>query len=104
MSLPFIGILVCHTQTDTVILNLNEMCFIPPLVFLASIGIIFLDDGSNLLDLDFSNYDDFSTDLPEYGIVQTGPFHPPFIADCTVSIRRTEQHFKISFRTRSAGD
>jgi hypothetical protein len=48
----------------------------------------YLDNGSNLLDLVFSNCADFSIYLAEYGIVQTDRFHLLLIVDCIVSIKR----------------
>jgi hypothetical protein len=49
------------------------------------------DSGSNLLDLVFSSFADLTVDHPANRLVQPDNFHPRFIIDCTMPVRRIKQ-------------
>jgi hypothetical protein len=55
------------------------------------------DSGSNLLDLVFSNVAGLSVDHPKYGLDEPDHFHPPFIIDFTMTVRRSKQNCNISY-------
>jgi hypothetical protein len=51
-----------------------------------------------------SNFADLSVDHAEYGSVQPDHFHPPFIIDCAMPLRRFKQNCNISYKRHSAGN
>jgi hypothetical protein len=60
-------------------------------------------NGFTLLDLVFSNFVDISLDYVEHGLVHPDRFHRPFIIDCTIPLRRKNQHFNTPYKIYSAG-
>jgi hypothetical protein len=63
------------------------------------------DNGSNLLDIVFfsSDFAVLSVNHAEYGLLEPDHFHPPFIIDVAMSIRRCKQNSNISYKGISAG-
>jgi hypothetical protein len=64
----------------------------------------YCDSGSNLLELVFSNFADLTVDHPANGVVQPDNFHPPFIIDCIMPVRRIKQNCNILHKRFSAGN
>jgi hypothetical protein len=62
------------------------------------------DKGRNLLDFFSSNFADLSVDHATYCLVPPDHFHPPFIIDYDMPVRRYKQHFNASNKRFSAGD
>jgi hypothetical protein len=50
-------------------------------------------NGSNFLDLISSHFAGLLIDHHEYGQVQPDHFHPPYIIDCAIPVRRYKQNF-----------
>ncbi|PNF19791.1 hypothetical protein B7P43_G14658 [Cryptotermes secundus] len=61
-------------------------------------------NGLNLLDLVFSNFGNFSLISVDQGLVHPDPFHPPFIIDCKIPLRQSNQNFSTPCKLYSAGD
>jgi hypothetical protein len=53
------------------------------------------DNGSNLLELAFSNFADRSVDHAEYGLVQPDHFHPPLIIGCTMPVLFSKSYLNV---------
>jgi hypothetical protein len=66
---------------------------------------IILTVAATCLTLSFSsNFTGFSICLAKYGIVQPDLFHPSFVIDGIMPIRRSKQHFNVSFKMYSGGN
>jgi hypothetical protein len=72
--------------------------------FLGLIQHNYSDSGRNFLDLVFSNFADLTVDHPANGLVQLDNFHPPFIIECTMPVRRIKQNCNIFYKKFSAGN
>jgi hypothetical protein len=77
MSLVLIGKAACLVKIVSCILNLGELLFTPPLVFLIWDSVCDADYSSNILDLVFSNITDFHITFPDTGMVKPDVYHPP---------------------------
>jgi hypothetical protein len=52
---------------------------------------------SNLINLTFTDFADFTTDFPENDGTQSNSFLPPFFIDFAMPIRGSKDSFNISF-------
>jgi hypothetical protein len=80
------------------------MRFIPPFVTLVWMRRTILSGDPICLILFFPNFVYISFDYLDHGLVHPDPFHPPFIIDCIIPLRRNNQNFNTPYKRYSVGD
>jgi len=60
-------------------------------------------NSGNVLDLVFSNFTDVSVNYDIHVLVSPDTYHPPFVTEVQIPIRKSNQLCNISFRKYSSG-